>query len=74
MLSRAGVYLYERGRYADAEPFYKSALKIREKTLDPEDPDLAISLGSLARLYRVLGRYGDAEPLYHRSLNIQKMR
>ena len=40
LLNRAGVYLSERGHYADAAPFYERALSIREKTLSPEHPDL----------------------------------
>jgi tetratricopeptide (TPR) repeat protein len=66
---RAGV-LYRAGKFADAEPLFKQALAIREKTLDPDDPNLATSLNNLAELYRVQGRYADAEPLYKRALAI----
>jgi tetratricopeptide (TPR) repeat protein len=72
LLNNAGFYLYQRGRYADAEAFLGRALRIREKTIVENHPDLAISLSSLARLYRVLGRYSEAEPLYMRALKIQK--
>jgi tetratricopeptide (TPR) repeat protein len=72
LLNDAGVYLYERGRYTDAEPLYQQALAIREKTLGPEHPDLAQSLNNLAGLYATQGRYIKAEPLYQRALAIRE--
>jgi CHAT domain-containing protein len=45
-------------------------LAIREKALGPDHPNVAMSLNSLAELYRSQGRYTDAEPLYQRSLDI----
>jgi tetratricopeptide (TPR) repeat protein len=63
--------LYEaQGKYVEAEPLYKRALAIDEKTLVPEHPDLAASLNNLAALYHAQGRYTEAEPLYKRSLAI----
>jgi tetratricopeptide (TPR) repeat protein len=45
-------------------------LKIREKALGPEHPDVAESLNNLALLYEVQGKYVEAEPLYKQSLKI----
>ena len=39
-----------QGKYAEAEPLYKRALAIREKTLGREHPDVAQSLNYLAGL------------------------
>jgi tetratricopeptide (TPR) repeat protein len=50
LLNKAGSYLYERGRYTDAEPLFGRALAIQEKALGPEHPDLADSLNNLAGL------------------------
>ena len=61
-----------QGRYADAEPLYKRSLAIREKTLGPDHPDVAVSLNNLALLYQAQGRYADAEPFYKRSLAIRE--
>ena len=47
-----------QGRYGEAEPLYQRALKIREKVLGPEHPDVAHSLNNLAALYHAQGRYG----------------
>jgi tetratricopeptide (TPR) repeat protein len=72
LLNQAGLYLDNRGRYTDAEPFYKRALAIREKTLDPQHQDVATSLSHLAKLYKAQGQYAKAEPLYKRALAIRE--
>jgi CHAT domain-containing protein/Tfp pilus assembly protein PilF len=59
-----------QGRYADAEPLYKRALAIREKTFGPDHPDVGQSLNNLTLLFQTQGRYSDAEPLYKRALAI----
>ena len=75
-LARALTNLANRywalGRYADAEPLYKSSLAICERALGPEHPDVAASVTDLAMLYHIEGRYADAEPLYKRSLAIRE--
>jgi tetratricopeptide (TPR) repeat protein len=72
LLNWAGLYLYGRGRYTDAEPLYGRALAIREKTLGPEHLGVANSLNNLAVLYRAQGQYAKAEPLFQRALTIRK--
>jgi tetratricopeptide (TPR) repeat protein len=68
MLSR----VRDEGRYAEAEQLLKRAAAIREKTLGPDDPDLAESLNYLAAVYQAQGRYAKAEPLYKRALAINE--
>ncbi|HJT56217.1 MAG TPA: tetratricopeptide repeat protein [Ktedonobacteraceae bacterium] len=70
LLNQAGVYLYELGRYSEAEPLYRRAVEIRERILDPRHPHTANSLNNLAQLYRAQGRYMEAEPLMQRDLAI----
>lgn len=69
-LNQAGFMAHTIGQYTEAEPFYKSALAIREKALDPDHPNVATSLNNLAALYFAQGRYTEAEPLYQRALDI----
>ncbi|MBD2741293.1 tetratricopeptide repeat protein [Coleofasciculus sp. FACHB-1120] len=64
--------LYQQGQYAIAIPLAKRALAIREKVLGKEHPAVALSLNSLAVLYRLQGNYSSAEPLYQRSLAIRE--
>ncbi|HJY84694.1 MAG TPA: FxSxx-COOH system tetratricopeptide repeat protein [Candidatus Binatia bacterium] len=70
LLNQAGFYLYERARYAKAEPRFQRALAIWEKVLGPAHPDVALSLNNLAELYRSQGKYAEAEPRYQRALAI----
>jgi tetratricopeptide (TPR) repeat protein len=72
LLNNAGMYLYWRGRYADAEPLLERALAIREKVLVSEDPDVATSLNNLGFLYQAQGKNVEAEPLYQRALSIRE--
>lgn len=41
-----------QGKYAEAEPLYRRALAIQEKTLGPEHPKVAASLNNLAGVLR----------------------
>jgi len=60
------------GAYGQAEPLYQRALKIYEKKLGPDHPNVATSLNNLAELYRAMGAYSQAEPLYQRALKIRE--
>lgn len=64
--------LYNQGRLSEAIPMAERLLAIREKSLGPDDPDLATLLNNLAALYTEQGRYSAAEPLYRRSLAIKE--
>ena len=59
------------GRYSEAEPLYARALTIREKTLDPEHPDLATSLENYAALLRQTGRADEAARMEARAKAIR---
>ncbi|MCW5212814.1 tetratricopeptide repeat protein [Desulfobulbus sp. TB] len=67
----AGLY-YKQGRYDEAEPLYKRTLKIREKQLGKEHPDVAESLNNLALLYYEKGRHDEVELLLKRALEIRE--
>src|SRR2546426_434530 len=69
-LQKMADSLYEGGKYAEAVEPAERALKIVEKLLGPEHPNVAKSLNNLARLYYEQGRYAEAEPLYQRALKI----
>ena len=73
LLNRAGYYLHLRARYAEAEPLYRRALRIREAALGPDHPDTASCLHNLALLYDSQGQYAEAEPLCRRALAIREV-
>jgi len=72
LLDLAGSYLYERGRYAEADPFLHRALKIREMALGPEHLDTAICLNHLGQLSHAQGKYEQAETFYQHALKIRE--
>jgi len=57
-------------RLSEAEPLYKRALAIDEKSLGKDHPTVAIRLNNLAQLYQATNRLSEAEPLYKRALAI----
>jgi tetratricopeptide (TPR) repeat protein len=61
---------WDQGRYADAEPLFKRALAITEKSLGPDHPDAGRLLNNVALLYQAQGRSADAEPLFKRAVAI----
>ena len=66
----ATLYVDEKS-YDRAESLYLRSLNIREKTLGPKHPDMAVIFNNLAELYVMQHRYAEAEPLYQRALAIQ---
>ena len=72
LLNQAGYYLWERARYAEAEPLMRRALAIDEQSYGPDHPDVAIDLNNLAQLLQATNRLGEAEPLMRRALAIDE--
>jgi tetratricopeptide (TPR) repeat protein len=66
------VELYQQGKYAQAVPIAKEAVKVAEATFGPDDARVATALNNLALLYDELGRYAEAEPLFRRALRIRE--
>ncbi len=60
------------GRYKEAEPLTREALKIGHKVLGMDHPDYAICLNNLANLLRSTGRDTEAELLYREALEIDR--
>ena len=71
-LNQQAVELYQAGRYPEALPLQQRALKIYEKALGPDHPDIASSLNNLGGLYKVMGAYDQALPLYRRALKVRE--
>jgi tetratricopeptide (TPR) repeat protein len=69
-LSNLGLVFEKIGDDAKAEPLYREALRILEKT--PEHPRTARSLNKLGSLYRGVHEYTKAEPLFQEALQIRQ--
>jgi len=72
VLNNVALSLADSGDLASAEPVYRRALAIDEKTLGPDHPHVARDLNNLAELLRARGDYTAAEPLYRRALAINE--
>ncbi len=68
LLHAAGLYLRDRGQYAQAEPLLERALALRQQVLGPEHPETASTLNALAGLYILQGNYQQAEQLLQPAL------
>ena len=64
--------MWKRETTRSAEPLFKRALVIDEKTLGPDHPDVGSDMNNLADLYDRQGRYSEAEPMYKRALAIDE--
>jgi tetratricopeptide (TPR) repeat protein len=69
-LNDEALSLESKGDLAAAEPLFRQAVAIAEKSLGPNHPDTAGSLNNLASLLESKGDYAAAEPLYGRALAI----
>jgi len=69
-LQKMGDAARDSGLYSEAQTALDQCLEIREKLLPIDDIKIAISLNSLALLYRSQDKYEDAEALLKRSLGI----
>lgn len=56
--------------HAEAEPLYRRALAIDEKSFGPDHPEVATDLNNLAGLLRATNRLAAAEPLMRRHVAI----
>jgi tetratricopeptide (TPR) repeat protein len=71
-LNNRAVSFRSQGRYAEAEPLFRQALDIMERTKGAEHLDVAVILNNLGELYYIQGRYAESEPLYKRALAIKE--
>jgi tetratricopeptide (TPR) repeat protein len=69
-LNNTALSLESKGDLGAAEPLFRSALAIAEKSLGPDHSDTAGSLNNLAGLLESKGDYAGAEPLYRRALAV----
>jgi tetratricopeptide (TPR) repeat protein len=70
VLNRAGHYLRERGRSAEAQRLHERALSIAERAFGPEHRESATSLNYLASVYWDQALYGEARRIAERALRI----
>jgi tetratricopeptide (TPR) repeat protein len=72
LLGQLSLLFGEKARFVQAEPLYRRAVMIFDKSLGPDHPNVATSLNSLAHLLQDTYRPSEAEPLYRRALAISE--
>ncbi|MFL5629515.1 MAG: tetratricopeptide repeat protein, partial [Ktedonobacteraceae bacterium] len=72
LLHQAGYFLYELGRYPEAEPLLRRAVNISEQIMGQDHLITATRLNSLAVLYQAQGSFEKAEQLYLQTLAIRE--
>ncbi len=71
-LNNLASLLQAPGKYAEAEPLYRRALRIGEASLGPDHPIVATVAENLAAVLRQLGREDEARKLEERAAAIRK--
>ena len=71
-LNNLGQVYAGQGRDDLAEPIYKRAIALMEKSLGLDTTLIAPELNNLAALYQRQGRFTEAEPLFKRALAIRE--
>ncbi len=71
-LNQEVIEHYRAGEHDLAAAAARKALRVAEKNVGPDHPDVAASLDTLAEIHMALGRYAVAEPLFQRSLAISE--
>jgi len=69
-LNDLALLLQATNRLSDAEPLYRRALAIDERSYGPNHPEVATNLNNLAALLQATNRMSEAEPLSRRALAI----
>ncbi|HEV2841304.1 MAG TPA: toll/interleukin-1 receptor domain-containing protein [Chthoniobacterales bacterium] len=72
LMNTLAMLLTAKAQHAEAEPLFRRALSINEKTFGPEHPDVARDLNNLAYLLQATSRPAEAEPLMSRVVEIKE--
>jgi tetratricopeptide (TPR) repeat protein len=62
----------DQGKYPEAITYYEKSLKIRQKTLPANHPDLATSYNNIGNVYDNMGEYSKALSYYEKALEISQ--
>jgi tetratricopeptide (TPR) repeat protein len=72
IMNQLALWLRNRAEHGEAEPLFRRALAVDEKSFGPEHPNVARDLNNLAELLRATNRLAEAEPLMRRALGIDQ--
>jgi eukaryotic-like serine/threonine-protein kinase len=72
VLNDMGAVYYLQQRFGQALEYQERARQIKEKTLGPDDPDVAVTLANIALVLNKLGRSAEALRMSDRRLRIHQ--
>jgi tetratricopeptide (TPR) repeat protein len=72
LLNDAGTYLWVRAEFAQAKAAFERALRIFERVLGPEHPNVATLVNNLGNVLQALGDHAGAKAAYERALRIDE--
>ncbi|CAF0771032.1 unnamed protein product [Adineta steineri] len=67
-----GLIKYDQGKYQEAFTFYEKSLAIYQKTLSPNDPELANSYNNIGLVYDAMCNYPKALSSHEQALEIRQ--
>jgi tetratricopeptide (TPR) repeat protein len=71
-LNTLALKLQAQGKYDEAEPLYREAVKVSRETVGNRHPDTLTSINNLGLLLQAKGDLAAAEPLYREALEVQR--
>lgn len=71
VLESLGTFYLEQGKFEQAEQLFKRSVELGEKTVSPDNPQLAKSLESYSRLLRKTERGDEADGFLSRALSLR---
>jgi tetratricopeptide (TPR) repeat protein len=72
LLNQTGLYAFGRAEYSNARAAYERALKIDEKALGPDHPNVATDVNNLGSVLQALGDFPGAKAACERALKIDE--
>ncbi|CAF1411450.1 unnamed protein product [Adineta steineri] len=70
--NQLGLIKYDQGKYEEALTFYEKSLAIYQKTLSPNDPQLAVSYNNIGNVHQIMRNYPKALSSHDKALEIRQ--
>ncbi|CAF1162907.1 unnamed protein product [Didymodactylos carnosus] len=70
--NQLGLVKYDQRDYKRAIWYHEKAIEIKQKTLAPDDPLLAVSYSNIGVVYGEIGQYAKALSFYEKTLEIEQ--
>lgn len=69
-LNNLATIKWYQAQYLESQKLHERGLAALVKAYGANDPNVAVSRGNIAGVYKALGQYVEAEPFYHQSIKV----